>query len=249
MFIISAGMPKSGSAYFYNLINDLIVEAGHSDARKIKEKFKLQEFMKWHNNQIGVLTILKLLKLWFLSIKEGAFVVKTHGGPIPVLKLFCLLGQIKIVYCYRDPRDVLLSAIDHGKRILSEGGNHTFAKMIKFEDALCAVKSYIKIWRQYKEMKNILMLKYEDVMESDIKTMKCIVEFLGLSVSDDKIQSILWKYDRRNPHGDRRGLHFNNPGIFRYKTEMSYTQRLLTTQVFRETLVRMGYEVLCDTSV
>ena len=39
MIIVSAGMQKSGSALFYNIINDMLVEYGFKDARLIKEKF------------------------------------------------------------------------------------------------------------------------------------------------------------------------------------------------------------------
>lgn len=44
--LLSAGMPKSGSAYVYNLINDLMIAGGHRDAREIKRDYKLQGLMK-----------------------------------------------------------------------------------------------------------------------------------------------------------------------------------------------------------
>ena len=41
MVILSAGMPKSDSAYFYNIINAILVEAGNADGRQIKVKSKI----------------------------------------------------------------------------------------------------------------------------------------------------------------------------------------------------------------
>ncbi|MDQ3112240.1 MAG: hypothetical protein M3R17_20335 [Bacteroidota bacterium] len=45
MIVISAGMQKSGSAYVYNIINDLLVHGGHGDARQVKEKYKLDDVL------------------------------------------------------------------------------------------------------------------------------------------------------------------------------------------------------------
>ena len=46
MIILSAGMQKSGSTYFYNVINQLLIEAGNTDARQIKVKYGLNDLMK-----------------------------------------------------------------------------------------------------------------------------------------------------------------------------------------------------------
>ena len=61
MIVISAGMQKSGSAYLYNIINDLLIASGYKDARKIKAEHDLNNIMQWHNNNIGGLQIKVLL--------------------------------------------------------------------------------------------------------------------------------------------------------------------------------------------
>jgi hypothetical protein len=50
MLVINAGMQKSGSAYLYNLINDLLVSAGNANAREVKVKYGLDYLMQWHTN-------------------------------------------------------------------------------------------------------------------------------------------------------------------------------------------------------
>ena len=70
MLIISSGMQKSGSAYFYNVINEILVASGNGvDARQIKHNRNLDNLMKWHNNNIGALTLPKLIKLWRISLR------------------------------------------------------------------------------------------------------------------------------------------------------------------------------------
>ena len=98
MLVISAGMQKSGSAYIYNLINDLLVSAGFKNARDIKEKYDLNEIMKWHNNNVGDLNRKLLLKLLYLSINEGTFAVKTHSMPTRFHNILLRLGLIKTIY-------------------------------------------------------------------------------------------------------------------------------------------------------
>ena len=156
--VVSAGMQKSGSAYIYNIINDLLIKAGFTDARSLKLKYSLDDLMKYHNNNIGLLNKENLIKLLKIGFKEKKFVVKTHGGPITFLNLLMNLGLAKTIYIYRDPRDVLLSAIDHGNKILLEGENHTFAKMVNFDDALRNVKSWSKIFKQYCKGESSLIL-------------------------------------------------------------------------------------------
>ena len=63
MIVISVGMQKSGSAFFYNVINELEIEAGGADARKVKKKYGLDDVMKWGNNNIGRLYFHRLVRL------------------------------------------------------------------------------------------------------------------------------------------------------------------------------------------
>jgi hypothetical protein len=41
MIVIRAGMPKSGNAYVYNILNELEHAAGNFDARQIKFRYNL----------------------------------------------------------------------------------------------------------------------------------------------------------------------------------------------------------------
>lgn len=236
-------MQKSGSAYFYNVINELLVENGNTDARRIKVNYNLQDMLKWHNNNIGQLSLYKLFRLWRISNRESTFVVKTHDGPKRLTNLLSRLGMIKIVYCYRDPRDVLISAVDHGKNILKGGESHTFANMVDFDTALTTVKAWLGVWKKYADMPGVLMLKYEEMMEQTIESTQAIEAFLGVSVSSEKRAEILWKFSRDNSDGDRTGMHFNKAKIYRYKTEMTQAQKVKSQAAFHDYLSMMSYDI------
>ena len=244
MLIISAGMQKSGSAYFYTVINEIIFETGRGkDARKIKNNRNLDDLMKMYNNNIGDLTLAKLIILWRISIQDGTFVVKTHSGPTLPARILSKLGLLRIVYCFRDPRDVLLSAIDHGKKILDSGENHTFASMVDFDKALQNVRAWLDIWKRYADMPEVLTVKYEEMIQDPVTVTKKIEEFLGVSVNPAKRQEILWKFSKDNFDGDRRGIHFNKAKIFRYKTEMTEGQKIKCGAEFGDYLKAMDYDV------
>ena len=242
MIIISAGMQKSGSAYIYNLINDILISCGKADARKVKEKNRLNELMKWHNNNVGHLGKKLLIKLICLSLKEGTFAVKTHSYPTGFQKLLLKIGLIKIIYLYRDPRDVLLSAQDHGKKIITNGYNHTFAQMIDFDDAFNRVKAWTNTFSRYRKINNIVLIRYEDLMGAPLKEMQKICSYLNVSLSKNKMKMILEKYDKGNPNANMSGLHFNKGVTNRYKTELTQSQIDRFTTDMGSVIEEMGYE-------
>ncbi len=242
MIVISAGMQKSGSAYIYNLINDILICSGKPDARNVKEKYGLDEVMKWHNNNVGHLEKRLLAKLVLLSVKAGSFVVKTHSGPSRFHNLLLRLGLIKTVYIYRDPRDVLLSAQDHGRKIIEGGENHTFAQMIDFNDAFKNVSIWTKIFKSYKKIKGVLIIRYEDIMETPLVEMQKICRYLNVSLSEESLKGILAKYDRKNPDANMTGLHFNKGITNRYVNELSEAQIDRFSSEMGILMKEMGYE-------
>lgn len=244
MLIISAGMQKSGSAYFYNIINELIAKSrSGKDARQIKHDRKLDDLMKWHNNNIGELTLVKLIKLWRISVQDGMFVVKTHGSPTLSASILSRLGLIRVVYCFRDPRDVLLSAIDHGNQILENGDNHTFANMVEFDKAVQNVKYWLGIWKRYAAMPGAMTVKYEEMMHDPVGVTRKMEEFLDIQLGSEMRQEILWGFSKNNSEADRRGMHFNKARTYRYRTDMTERQKARCKEEFGDYLEVMGYDV------
>lgn len=242
MLIISAGMQKSGSGYLYNLINDLSIAAGNADARAIKHRRGLESIMQQHNNNIGPLHPAKLLRLWWVSVKEGDFAVKTHAHPTRGVKILNNAGLLKIIYCYRDPRDVLLSAMDHGKKSLAEGTQDNFIRMTEFDTALRHVRGWVDIWKQFAAMPGVLMIKYEELIHNPLATMQAITQFLGFSLAEPVLHDIQWKYAKENPEGDRTGLHLNKAVTARHRQEMTEEQNKKASEIFADVLEEMGYQ-------
>lgn len=242
MLTISAGMQKSGSAYFYTVINDLLTTSGSGvDARELKTRLNLDRLLQWHNNNIGALTPFKLYRLCTLASKHGNFVVKTHAGPNLLVRYLVRSGHLRIIYCYRDPRDVLLSSMDFGNVLLQQGESHTFARMTDFNKALKQVRAWLNTWNKFNTMPEVLSLRYEDMILEPVISCREIESFLNIRVTDEQRQAILWKYSRDNTDADRTGMHFNKAAVFRYKTEMNDEQRAACIDTFGKYLPAMGY--------
>lgn len=243
MLIVSAGMQKSGSAYIYNIINDLLIECGGADARIITKKYGLDHILRWQNNNVEDLDFNISKRLIRIGKKEGKFVVKTHNPPTIAQRFFMTIGNLKTVYIYRDPRDVLLSAVDHGNRILANGESHTFAEMVKFEDAFKFIEEWIGVYYAYKKSRNSLMVKYEDLYMFPEKVVQNVCSHLNIAPSNETITTVLLKYNKDNPNAILNALHFNKAKVGRYKEEMSSDQQLVFKQKLGKDLLKMGYEL------
>ncbi|MEM7186043.1 MAG: sulfotransferase domain-containing protein [Bacteroidota bacterium] len=242
MVVVSSGMQKSGSAYIYNVINDLLIGSGKADARAVKEKYQLAN-MRWHNNNLFKMDWKSLWHLVKISKKENTFAVKTHSEPTSALNLFSKMGWVKIVYIYRDPRDVLLSAIDHGKKILAQGEDHTFAQMVEFDDALKNVKDWVDIYMQYQKNSKVLSIKYEDLMQQPQETVRRVCTHLGIKASDEAISEVLFKYNKDNPKAQMKALHFNKAKINRYTEDLSEEKQRIFKEELGNEIKTMGYSI------
>ncbi len=176
-------------------------------------------------------------------MRDKNFAIKTHSGPTRLLKILLRLGLAKVIYTYCDPRDVLLSAIDHGKKIIAEGQNHTFAQMVDFDKAISNVKQWISIWEDYSLMKNVMSVRYEDMMNDPAVMTEKICKYLGLNIPQNDIDAILFKYDKNNKNADMRGLHFNKAKLERYKEEFTAEQTAKSNAELGKSILKMGYEL------
>ena len=241
MFILSAGMQKAGTGYAYNLIHDLVSKTVGTNSSSIKNYSLIKNHLKWENNAIGSnLNLNLLLRLWITSLMYKPFVVKTHGRPSVWLHKMTKLGMIKLIYIYRDPRDVLVSVLDHGEKIRMKGGAHTFAKWDTFDKAFKRIKLYISVWKKYNKFENILIVKYEDLIKDPLSTMLRIKDFMKIQIKSDEIQKIIDVYDDKSKSSI---LHLNKGVSGRYLEKMTPSQIKSINTECRDTLLQMGYSV------
>ncbi len=243
MIVVSASLKKSGSGWYFNMTNDLLVRAGHQDARAVRRAYGLESVLLQDNCRVNP-NVLNLARLVRVHRRNETFVVKTHAGPTPSLRLLMALGVVKATYIYRDPRDVVLSALDHGAALREAGKPNVLAKLHNVDDAIHYVDQLLGDWDAWTKMDRALMVRYEDLVADTLGALKRLAAFLALDVSDEDLESVAARY-RQEKHDavTQNRLHFNKGIVGRFRSRMSPEEIEACTRHFDPYLTRMGYAV------
>jgi hypothetical protein len=243
MIVISAGMYKAGSGWYFNLTNDLLMAANKSDIRIVCEKFHLDNMLNGENYNIGALTFRKLLALSIPHFLGYTFVVKTHRRPSRELRWLMSLGLAKATYIYRDPRDVIISLFEHGQRIKSEKPNHIFAQQDSIETAIEFIRKPLQVYDEWiNNNSHVLHESYENLVLDPETALIKLADFLSLSVERSKIKELVKRYTPENLDNTKENLlHYNKGKLGRFKDIMTRAQQDLCNEQFGDYLRKMGY--------
>lgn len=249
MLILVVGMPKSGSSWYYNLTNDALVAAGYQDSRAIRDKYGLHDILKFDVCNIQQLTIEKLQRVTTPPLSLETLVVKTHDKPNDYVKKLMATGMVKATYIFRDLRGVALSGFEEGQNLRSQGRFHrTVCHLTSLEDAIYWSKKHIGVWREWANLKDVLLMRYEDLTSNPFHELSRVRTHLGIDVSDAGIQQIIrkwkaWKTEQLSyaRFGEKRDLHFNKAITGRFRKVMTQKQLDLCQRVLGEYLQEMGY--------
>ena len=242
MLLISASLQKSGSAWFLNLTNDLMVKAGFSDNRKIRDKFGLK-FIKYDECNIQELTFEKLKILTSSPVSDYSFVVKTHHPPNSHILKLMSEGKIKVTYIYRDPRDVAISGLEAGTILRNRGVFERFGKLRTMREAIeWSKKILVDNWAKWRNIEGVLYFKYEDILIKPLAQLERLCFFLEIQLEDKILINIIerWRQDNLKSN-QKKHLHFNKGSIGRFQELMSSKELNLCKKKFGKYLIEMGY--------
>jgi len=243
MIILSVGMPRAGSGWYYNLTNDLMLTCGAQDAHQIRKRYHLQGILTEVNNNIGALTIRRLLAVLAPSLMGNTFVVKAHATPTPFALFLIRNGLILPTHIYRDPRDAILSAIENGQRAIERGRPNAFSTLATFDTALKFMQNYVHTTEAWIHCGKALQVRYEDLLLSFDDEVKRLVNFLPLHPEKLEIRTVIEKFRPEKALPNQKGLHFSHGKIGRFRQKMTLEQQETLENVFRSHLDRMGYTV------
>ena len=237
MIIISSSIPKSASTLVYNYQKDLLALADRNNSVAQDEFDKYSNCGFLSKKQLNIKNFSTIL---FITRKYGNIVVKVHSKPTWIIKLLITLGLAKATFCYRDPRDTILSAIDHGERTrkgLDPSG--ACKNMVSIADSIPIVKSWTSHWYKWKKFGKVFFIKYEDLMENKLFYLQEMSDYLNLNLKKEQIEEIYLKHERLK----KNAWNFNKDTIERYKTEMNDRDRLLCDRAFKEILEDMNESI------
>lgn len=241
MIILSIGMPRAGSGWYYNLTNDLMLSSGAQEARQIRQRYHLQNILTEVNCNIGALTPRRVLAVLAPSLLGNTFVIKAHAGPTPIALTLIRLGLIRPTYIYRDPRDALLSAMENGRRALQQGRTSAFTPLVDFDVAVSFMLDYIRVWEGWMGCEQALHARYEDLLTNYDQQVERLAVFLRLDRSNPGLQQVIDRYRPEKAQPDQKGIHFSQGKIGRFRHKMSPEQQQVLTEALQPYLARMGY--------
>lgn len=242
MIILSVGMPRAGSGWYYNLIHDLVVAGGGMNARDIRQKYHLEKILTEVNCNLGALTLRRLFSVLPASLAGNTFTIKAHSGATVVGDVFMNTGWMKTTYIYRDPRDALLSAMDFGKRTKDKGQPNAFSHLTTLDESIDFMLKYCVIWDSWISRKSVLSARYEDLLKDyDSETDK-LAGFLNLNKGTPAVNDAIEKYRPGQAKEGRDGLHFYKGQVGRFRERFDAEEQKKMTDKFGAYLARMGYE-------
>lgn len=235
MIIISSSIPKSASTLVYSYQKNLLALV---DLNNIIAQ---EEFKKYSNcGFLRGIYVRDFLTITFLKIKYGNIVIKTHSKPTFFIKLLINLGLAKATFYYRDPRDILLSAIDHGERTRKGLDTSNACKnMITVRDSLPVVKSWTSNWYKWKEFGKVFLIRYEDLMENKLSYLQQMSDYFNLKLKKEQIEAIYLKHEKIK----NTTWNFNKGTTERAKTEMNDSDLLLCDRELKNILEDMNYGI------
>lgn len=243
MIVLSVGMPRAGSGWHYNLINDLMKTANCQDAREIRRKFGLGSILTEVNCNLGVLSLRRLAMVGFPALLGNTFVIKAHAGPTPWSRLYGRLGLLRITYIYRDPRDAMLSAYDYGQRAIAKGQPNAFSHLTDFPKTLEFIQEYVLIWEAWMKEKNVLKARYEDLLTDYDAEAARLVEYLHLDAASPGLREVIEKYRPGKAEAGQQGLHFFKGKIGRFRDKYSPEEQDIMAKTLGSAITQMGYQI------
>lgn len=240
---LAVGMPRAGSGWHYNLIHDLIVAAGGSDAHEIRRKYLLSPFLTEVNLNIRTLSPQRLWPVMLPSLLGKSYSVKTHSAPTPAAMRAIAKGRLRSSYIYRDPRAALLSALEYGQRARKVGRQNAFSKLENFEDGLAFMQGYLKIWEAWMALSAIHTLRFEDFLQDYEAEATRLSAYLSIDGQNPRMREVIMKHRPGKADQESKGQHFQHGEAERFRSALSKDELDRANQAFEPYLARMGYSI------
>ena len=240
--IISAGMPRAGSGWYFNLLHDLVISGGGQNSRVIRKKYHLEKILTEINCNISTLSFYRLFPVLMPAMFNNKFVIKTHAGPTNSVRFFIGNRRVQVVYIYRDPRAALLSAYEYGQRAEVSGRPNAFSHLRDLDVAADFIEFYVKIWEAWAGIDGVLILRYEDMLTDYQGAVEKSAQFLDLDLDNPSSAEVVNSYLPGKGYPGRTGTHFSKGKAERFRTEIDPASLERFTRLFKGSLQQMGYD-------
>jgi len=245
MIVVAGSLKKSGSGWLFNMTNELLGQEGKDDVRSLRDRKRNHDLIRGENCQTNVRKPGNVLRLLGLHFQGHSFVVKTHSRLSPVLHALSRTEVCRPIHSIRDPRDVVLSLLDHATRLREAGTPNSIASIESFEESLSYTKHLLDSQTVWLTSPHVCTVQYESLIMDPLKQMERVAEFLGLDPSTETLKAIVNRYVGSGNKNvvDAHRMHFNKGRADRYQEEMSEDELNRCNQALGPWLTKLGYSL------
>lgn len=157
MVVLCNGMLRSGSTWSFNVALELV--KSYQPERKI---------FGFYNDNPAVL---------FAATRPrfSNLVIKSHT-PDPSTYELCRTGAIKAIYTWRDPYDVIVSAM----RMFGDSAEHWMA----------VLRNSLRLWSFHRAAGSACIVSYESIVHAPLASLNAIAAYLGIHIEPEEAHRI-----------------------------------------------------------
>ena len=201
----SYGMTKSGSTLAFELARAALIVAGHDQPRlstaAVMDRKKLNFVSHLDKSNIEAL-------LAETDAIGHMIAIKTHTRPDPGVVRLLQEGRAIAHAVYRDPRDMALSMVDHGRKSRAKG-RPGFSEYYTPQDAMVDLRHQSNSLLAWLSLPGVRPLMYDDVAFNMETTTRRIIADLGLDVPASEVIHIATQERFTQRNKGQRARHEN----------------------------------------
>jgi hypothetical protein len=186
LIYISYGMRKSGSTLAFELTRAILEQNGYWQKRLSRNAVPSDAAI----NFVHRLSAARLERIESEARSLGyPIVLKTHVAPTRDVEAWVRSGRIQGHCVYRDPREMALSTMDHGRRARANG-EQAFAGIETLDDAIRDIRRQVPWFRAWARLPGFTPLSYDQVAFDTQATVRLLCEQIGLAADPAEVERI-----------------------------------------------------------
>ncbi len=188
------------------------------------------------DQQLDETTIARLIDV---AEKHGPIVVKVHCFELSdYLRKQIESGTIIATFCFRDPRDMILSAMDHRIRALNDGKN-AFSNFTSVSASIPETITWSDMACTWVESDLALPLQYGDTVADPAGQIRRIANFLNIEPDEHLVKCLLELEKKSRKYGR---CEFNRGNLSRFSEEMTLDEIALCNDQLGDWIKRLGFD-------
>ncbi len=230
MVIINNSMIKSGSTLLLRYTLQMLNAAYPHNGQESLQRLILEGAIPGVGWFVDPLDEKILERLIEISQTEGPVLIKIHSDTRPFLTEALKADRIKMTFTHRDPRDMILSAMDHCRRTAHQKVPE-FSEFTSVSASIGPACWSAQMACHWVSSQLPLIIRYHDLLAAPVEELHRVRSYLELAISDNVLQTMV--EEEAAAIRDGRAFNFNQG-----PAEIKACERVLGDRI-----TRLGYLV------